>query len=95
MASLGLAAFTFVTTELLPVGLLPDIAAGVNKPESQTGLLLTGYAWMVALTSLPLTALSVRFDRRKLLLVLIAIFSAAHILAALAWDFSVLLSKPI
>ncbi len=95
VASLGLAAFIFVTTELLPVGLLPDIAAGLNRPEAQTGLLLTAYAWMVTITSLPLTLLSARFDRRKLLLILLGVFCAAHMLAALAWNFSALMAARI
>ena len=90
-ASLGFAAFIFVTTELIPVGLLPDIATGLGQSQAVTGLLVTAYAWMVALMSLPLTVMSARFDRRSLLLWLLAAFAASHVLAAAAQSFTMLL----
>lgn len=89
--SLGFAAFIFVTTELIPVGLLPEIAAGLGQSQSVTGLLVTAYAWMVALMSLPLTVMSARFDRRLLLLWLLAAFAVSHVLAAAAQSFTMLL----
>jgi len=68
---LALAGFIFVTTELMPIGLLPDIAAAMGKSEAYTGLLITVYAWAVALASLPLTISFARFNRRTLVLALI------------------------
>ena len=49
---LAFAAFTFNTSEFLPVGLLPDMAAGLGETVSDTGLIITGYAWVVAIMSL-------------------------------------------
>ena len=92
---LAFAAFIFVTTELLPVGLLPDIAQSLGKSESFTGLLLTVYAWMVAIASLPLTAATARFDRRFLVLAQLALFAAGNILAALSRSFAMLLAARI
>ncbi len=89
---LGLAVFIFVTTELLPVGLLPDIANGLGKTEAFTGLLLTIYAWTVTVLSLPMTVLTARFERRSLLLVLLGIFAASHGAAALSSSFSMLVA---
>lgn len=89
--ALGLSAFIFVTTELLPVGLLPDIAASLGKTEASTGLLLTAYAWSVALMSLPLTALTVRLDRRVLVFALLAVFICGNLFAARASSFAALL----
>ena len=90
--ALSCAAFVFVTTELLPVGLLPDIAASLDKTEASTGLLLTAYAWAVALMSLPLTILSAGWNRRTLLLVLLGVFICGNLFSGLATSFTSLIS---
>ena len=41
LAALGVSAFFYVTAETIPVGLLPEIAAGLSVDEAQVGLLLT------------------------------------------------------
>lgn len=89
---LAFAAFVFNTSEFLPVGLLPDIAADLGETVSFTGLVITGYAWVVALMSLPLTLATARFERRRLLLVLIAIFALCHFAVILADSFGKLLA---
>lgn len=89
--TLAIAAFIFNTTEFVPVGLLPDIADGFGMDISRTGLLMTLYAWAVTLFSLPLTMLTARFDRRRLLAALFVLFIVSHALAAVAWSFSSLL----
>lgn len=75
---LSLAAFVFNTSEFLPVGLLPDIAESLRESIPTTGLILTGYAFVVAVMSLPLTILTARMERRRLLLALLAFFSLCH-----------------
>ncbi len=91
-AALAGAGFIFVTTELMPVGLLPDIAGDLERNEARTGLLVTLYAWVVALTSLPLTMVSARLNRKRLLLVLLGWFSLSHALAATADSFAGLMA---
>lgn len=76
--ALAFAAFVFNTSEFLPVGLLPDIAESLHETVPFTGLILTGYAFVVAIMSLPLTIVTARFERRKLLLTLLFIFSVCH-----------------
>lgn len=53
-------AFVFVTTETLPIGLLPQIAGSLGVGVGAAGLLVTGYAAVVVLTAVPLTALAAR-----------------------------------
>lgn len=88
---LAVAAFIFNTTEFVPVGLLPDIAAGFSMDIAHTGLLMTLYAWAVTIFSLPLTMLTAGLERRRLLVILFLLFIASHVLAAVAWSFSSLL----
>ena len=76
MIGLAFAAFVFNTSEFLPVGLLPDMAASLNESVSFMGLVITGYAWVVSIMSLPLALLTARFERKKLLLFLLALQSA-------------------
>ncbi|THA75651.1 MFS transporter [Streptomyces sp. A0642] len=95
VAGLSLALFTFATVEALPVGLLPQIAHGLGVSLPSVGLLVTGYGLVVMATAIPLTALTRRIPRRRLLAVVLALFTGATLLCGMAPGYGVLLGARV
>ncbi|MET7397268.1 MFS transporter [Dactylosporangium sp. NPDC005572] len=87
---LALAAFAFVTTELLPIGLLTVMAPDLGRSRSEIGALVSGYAVVVVLASVPLTRLTRSVPRRQLLSGTLVLFAAANAVGAAAPSYAVL-----
>jgi len=83
VAALMLAAFTFNTTENLPVGLLPLISADLGVSLTAVGLLVTGYGLTVAVVSLPLAHATRSIPRRRVLSGLLGLLVLASWVSAL------------
>jgi len=88
LLSLALASCLAVTTEVLPVGLLPDIGATFAVSDSVTGLLVSLYAVMVAVLAVPLTIATSRFGRKPLLLATLLGYALSNALVAAAPAFA-------
>ena len=82
LAALSFAAFCYITTEVLPIGLLTVMASDLHRTPSETGLLVTGYAIVVVLFSVPLAKLTAQVPRRQVLAVTLAVFALATFASA-------------
>lgn len=95
LLGLTVSAFIFNTSEFMPIGLLIDISRSFAMTEAQTGIMITIYAWIVALLSLPLMLLLCRVELRKLLLATISLFALGQLLSGLAVNFPMLVAARI
>jgi DHA1 family L-arabinose/isopropyl-beta-D-thiogalactopyranoside export protein-like MFS transporter len=74
----------------MPIGLLTDIAQGLHVSPAQVGLLVTGYAWLVALTAIPLTLLTSGVDRRVLVASLLLLAGGVDIACAFVTNYALM-----
>jgi MFS transporter, DHA1 family, inner membrane transport protein len=87
---LSAAGFTVLTTEFIIVGLLPAVATDLHVSIPQAGLLVTLFAFSVALFGPPLTAHLAQFERKRLFVVMLSLFAFSNALAAVAPNFWVM-----
>lgn len=84
MLGLTLCVFVFNMSEFMPIGLLSDISADFGISEAQTGMIISIYAWAVAILSLPLMLLLRRMQYRAMLLMCVGLFVAFQFLAGVS-----------
>ena len=89
------AVFCFNSSEFMPIGLLSDIGEDLGVANSTMGLLITVYAWVVCLMSVPLMVVCSRLEYRNLLLGTIALFAISHVGSALSASYGFLMASRI
>jgi MFS transporter, DHA1 family, inner membrane transport protein len=86
---LGGTAFVMVTAEMLPTAVLPEMSAGLGVTEAQTGFLVSLWAAVVVVASLPLVRLTRRLDRRSVVVWSLVGLAASVAVTALAPTYAV------
>jgi DHA1 family inner membrane transport protein len=93
--ALAACAACFITAESLPIGLLPEISSSTHRSLSAIGLLVTIYALVVVFATVPLTHLTGRLPRRRLLATLAGVLVLGCLGSAFAPGFWVLLAARV
>lgn len=95
LVTMAFAAFVFNTSEFMPVGLLTSIASDFGVTEARAGLLISVYAWAVALLSLPLMLVVCKMEYKRLLLGVVGVFIASQVASGLATGYYALMAARI
>ncbi|MCF2528351.1 MFS transporter [Yinghuangia soli] len=82
---------SLMTSELLPVGLLTPVGSDLDVSEGTAGLMVTAPGLVAAFSAPLLTVAAGRFDRRIVLVALIALVGAANLVSAFATNFATVL----
>ena len=90
--AVGLATFSVVTTEMLPVGLLTAIAGTLGVSTGNAGLMISLPAMLAALFAPFVVIASGGVDRRLILCGLLALLVIANLASALATDLVIMLA---
>jgi predicted MFS family arabinose efflux permease len=83
--------FVGILSELMPSGVLPQMMADLNISEVQTGNLVGYYAIASAIFAIPLISVTMRFNRKYLLLILLGGFAISNIVAGLVYDYTIII----
>lgn len=92
---LGLAIFAQGTSELMLVGLLPEIAGDLNVSIPAAGLLISAFAVGMLVGAPILAVVTLRWTRRTALLAFLAVFALTHVVGALAPGYGMLVATRI
>ena len=88
---LAIASFIVVATELAPIGMLSAIALSMGQNSGTTGLVVTLYAWLGAVSALVSVTTFSHLPRKPVVIVLMLLMAASNGIAAISEHFSILL----
>ncbi|OMO21156.1 MFS transporter [Vibrio lentus] len=95
LLALTLSAFAIGTTEFVIVGLIPTMASDLSVSLPSAGLLVSLYALGVAIGAPVLTALTGKWNRKAVLLTVMALFVIGNLLAWQAPGYNTLIAARI
>lgn len=92
---LAVGVFGILNTEMGVIGLLPYVSAYFGVSISQAGALVSLFALIVAVSGPIMPLLMSRFDRKKTMLFVLAVFIAGNSISAVTDSFAVLLAARV
>lgn len=92
---LAIGAFAIGMTEFVIMGLLPNIARDFDVTVSQAGQLITGYALGVAIGGPIIVMLTIKWNRKYLLIVLMGIFIIGNLTASFSPNYGFMMTSRI
>ena len=95
LIALVICVFIVNMSEFVPIGLLTDIATDFGTSESTAGLLISIYAWAVAILSLPIMLVLRKMEFRRMLLMCIALFVVFQIMSGISSSYGMLMVSRI
>jgi predicted MFS family arabinose efflux permease len=82
LLALATAAFTDVTTDLLPAGMLPQMSRALHVPDQRIGLLVSAFAIASSIAAIPVTAALRGLARRPVLIAVLVGFALLDLVTA-------------
>ena len=89
---LTIGTFSILNTEVGIIGILPLIAAKFNVDIAEAGLLVSLFALIIAFAGIIMPLLFSGFNRKKVMLGVLAVFSVCNLIAVFAPNFAVVLT---
>lgn len=83
--------FIAILSEMVPSGILTHLSEGLGVSEASAGQMVGIYALASAICAIPLVTWTMRFDRKPLLLLLLAAFAISNLLVGVSHSYYVVL----
>lgn len=93
--ALAVAAFAIGSTEFTIIGVLPEVADGLDVSIPKAGLLVSAYAAGVVVGAPLLTAAGSRIPRHRMLALLMALFTVGNLLSAVAPNYELFFASRV
>ena len=87
--------FVGILSELMPSGILPQMMQELNLSEVQGGNLVGYYALASAIFAIPLISATMHYNRKLLLLLLLAGFALSNVIVAFVSSYAVIISMRV
>lgn len=91
LIGITLCVFIFNMSEFMPIGLLTDISKDFGISESRAGLIISVYAWAVAIISLPIMLALRKMQYRMMLLMTVFMFAVFQIISGVSSSYWMLM----
>jgi len=82
--------FVGILSELVPSGILPQMAEGLGVSESRVGFLVGVYALASAVAAIPVVTATLAVNRKKLLMILLAGSAGSNLIVAATSSYAVI-----